>query len=723
MSRRVRTGLRLAWPALLLSAATLPAAAQSAACTASFTAAPTIQGRGAATALAGATVTVQGIVVGDFEGPSPALRGFYLQDEQGDGDAATSDAIFVFNADRDEVSVGQRVRVTGTVSEFQGQTQISAQAGTLVACGSGTVAPVELRLPFASADDAERLEGMLVRLPQTLQVTEHYQLARFGQVLLSSAGRQIQPTQIHPPGAAAQALLQAQQLDRLILDDARNAQNDDPILFARGGLPLSAANTLRGGDSVSGVVGVMTWTWAGASASGNAWRVRPIGALGGTLPAFQPTHARPTGAPQPQGTLRVASFNVLNFFDNVAGCSGGVGGPSLACRGAGSDASGAAAQAAQFAIEYPRQRAKTVATIGRMNADVVGLIEIENDGHGPGSALQALVDALDAASAPGTWAALDVDTRLGTPNRLGSDAIKVALIYRPARVKPVGRTAVLDSAEFVRGGDASERNRPALAQAFEQGDGARFVVAVNHLKSKGSACDTPDAGDGQGECAQVRRRAAVALRQWLATDPTGTGEADLLVIGDLNAYAREDAVSAFTAQGWTDLIGRDAGSSPATSHVFDGRWGYLDHALASASMAAQVVRAQHWAINADEPAALDYNINFKSAGLQASLYAADEFRSSDHDPVLIDLRLRRERQPPAAGPSAHRASGASPGTAAAARSRGPAPRRSPSATAAPAWRATPPPRPPSPVPAGGRSAGWRPPAWPPPPGRPTPSAG
>ena len=87
MSRRVRTGLRLAWPALLLSAATLPAAAQSAACAASFTAAPTIQGRGAATALAGATVTVQGIVVGDFEGPSPALRGFYLQDEQGDGAA------------------------------------------------------------------------------------------------------------------------------------------------------------------------------------------------------------------------------------------------------------------------------------------------------------------------------------------------------------------------------------------------------------------------------------------------------------------------------------------------------------------------------------------------------------------------------------------------------------------------------------------------------------
>ncbi|MGR6808393.1 ExeM/NucH family extracellular endonuclease (plasmid) [Sphaerotilus natans] len=550
--------------------------------------------------------------------------------------------MFVFNADRDEVSVGQRVRVTGSVSEFQGQTQLSAQAGTLVACGSGTVAPTDLRLPFASADEAERLEGMLVRLPQTLQVTEHYQLARFGQVLLSSAGRQIQPTQTHPPGAAAQALLQAQQLDRLILDDARNAQNDDPILFARGGLPLSATNTLRGGDSISGVVGVMTWTWAGASASGNAWRVRPIGALGGSLPAFQPTNPRPTHAPSSQGTLRVASFNVLNFFDNVAGCTGGVGGTSMACRGAGSDVSGAAAQAAQFAIEYPRQRAKTVAAIGRMHADVVGLIEIENDGHGPGSALRALVDALDAASAPGTWAALDVDARLGTPNRLGSDAIKVALIYRPARVKPVGRTAVLDSAEFVRGGDASARNRPALAQAFEQADGARFVVAVNHLKSKGSACDTPDAGDGQGECAQVRRRAAVALRQWLATDPTTTGEADLLVIGDLNAYAREEAVTAFTASGWTDLIARDEGAQ-ASSYAFDGRWGYLDHALASASMAAQVVRAQHWAINADEPAALDYNINFKSAGLQASLYAADAFRSSDHDPVLIDLRLTPPR--------------------------------------------------------------------------------
>lgn len=598
-----------------------------------------LQGSGDVSPLAGTTATVQGVVVGDFEGASPTLRGFYLQSLVGDGDPATSEGLFVFNGNNNTVAVGQVVRITGAVAEFQGQTQITpASPAAIVACGTGSVDPTDMLLPFPDTAFAERYEGMLVRLPQTLSVTEHFQLGRFGQVLLSVNGRQQQPTNVVAPGAAAVALEAANQLGRIILDDALQAQNPDPIVFGRGGQPLAAGNTLRGGDTTSGIVGVMTFTWAGNAASGNAWRVRPIGALGGGVPVFQASNPRPVGTPLPLAPLRVTGFNVLNFFNNVTGCTGGVSGAMTDCRGAGSDTS-AGTQAAQFAQEYPRQLAKTVAALARMDAAVAGLVEIENDGYGADSAQQALVDALNAATAPGRYALLDVDARTGQVDAMGSDAIKVAFIYQPLRVQPVGRTGALNSTAFVNGGDAAPRNRPALAQAWEQPDGARFITVVTHLKSKGSACTVPDAGDGQGNCNAVRLSAAQQLRSWLATDPTGTAEPDVLVLGDLNAYAKEDPVSVFTNAGWRDLLA-SYGGAQAYGYVFNGQWGYLDHALATPSLAlGQVAGAVHWHISADEPSVLDYNVNFKTANLIASLYAPDEFRNSDHDPVVVALAL------------------------------------------------------------------------------------
>jgi uncharacterized protein len=613
--------------------------AAHAACGGAYSPIAQVQGSGATTPLAG-SVTVQGVVIGDYQGPSPALRGFYIQDPVGDGDTRTSEGIFIFNGSNNRVvSLGQLVRVTGAVGEFQGQTQISSSDVGIEVCGTASVVPTDVTLPFADDTFAERYEGMLVRLPQTLTVTEHFQLGRFGQVVLSVNGRLAQPTNVVAPGAAAQALQQQNALSRIVLDDTQNSQNADPIVWGRGGQPLSAANTLRGGDTVSGVVGVMTFTWAGNAASGNTWRVRPVTASNVALPFFTASNPRPSTAPLATGTLRVAGFNVLNYFNNVAACTGGVGGAATECRGAGSDISGATNQAAQFLVEFPRQQAKTVAALAKMNADVVGLIEIENDGYGPSSALRSLVDALNAATAPGRYALIDADARTGQINALGSDAIKVAFIYQSARVKPVGSTAVLNSVAFVNGGDIAPRNRPALAQAFEQADGARFVAVVNHFKSKGSPCTAPDAGDGQGNCNAVRVNAANALRNWLATNPTGTFDPDILVLGDLNAYAKEDPVAVFTTRQWRDLIASYGGTN-TYGYVFDGQWGYLDHALASPSLAlGQVAGATHWHINADEPNVLDYNVNFKSAAQISSLYASDEFRNSDHDPVLVELVL------------------------------------------------------------------------------------
>jgi len=601
-------------------------------CAQPITKIPAIQGSGPSVAIPG-VVTTQGVVVGDYEGPSPTLRGFYLQDLAGDGDVATSDGIFVFNGNNDNVSLGQVVRVTGTAAEFQDQTQISATS--IVSCGTGSVVPVDVTFPVPSATYLEQYEGMLVRLPQTLYVTEHFQLGRFGQVVMSADGRLKQPTNVVAPGAPAQALQAANDLNRIIIDDALQNQNPDPILFGRGGNPLSASNTLRGGDTATGIIGVMTYTWAGNAASGNSYRVRPINALAGGIPYFEDTNPRPASAPDVGGSLRVVGMNLLNFFNTFDGasssppfaCNLGVGGALTDCRGAD--------DAGEFARQWP----KTVAAIKALDPDIIGVNELENDGYGSDSAIQFLVDRLNDASDPGTYAFIDADAGTGQLNALGTDAIKVSLLYKPAKVTPVGQTAALNSVAFVNGGDGAPRSRPSLAQAFEQNsDGARFIVDVNHLKSKGSACDTADAGDGQGNCNLVRVNAATALKTWLVGNPTGIDEADILMVGDYNSYAKENPIAVIEGAGFTNLIASFLGPD-AYSYVFDGQWGYLDHALGSATIVAQVAGVGDYHINSDEPSVLDYNDDFKSAGQILSLYNADQFRVSDHDSVLVGLDL------------------------------------------------------------------------------------
>ena len=137
--------------------------------------------------LAGQTVLTRGVVVGDFEGPShPAW--LLHSGPGGDGNDLTSDGLFVFNGNANAVFLGA---VAGTVAEFQGQTQLSATSVT--ACGSGTIVPVDVSLPAQDEAYFERFEGMLVHLPQELTVTEHFQLGRFGQVVVSSGERLRQP--------------------------------------------------------------------------------------------------------------------------------------------------------------------------------------------------------------------------------------------------------------------------------------------------------------------------------------------------------------------------------------------------------------------------------------------------------------------------------------------------------------------------------------------------
>ena len=228
---------------------------------------------------------------------------------------------------------------------------------------------------------------------------------------------------------------------------------------------------------------------------------------------------------------------------------------------------------------------------------------------------------------------------------IGSDAIRVALIYKPGKVSPVGSYAILDSTVDPRFIDT--KNRPTLAQTFmSSSTGGKFTVAVNHFKSKGSGCDDvgdPDTSDGAGNCNLTRKAAAEALIDWLASDPTSSGDEDFLIIGDLNSYDKEDPIDVIVAGGYTDLIFQFQGED-AYSYVFDGQIGYLNHALASTDLAGKVTGVTQWHINADEPDLINYDTTFKGP-VQDAIYAPDAFRSSDHDPVIIGLDVCDEVAP------------------------------------------------------------------------------
>ncbi|GAA1181517.1 ExeM/NucH family extracellular endonuclease [Ornithinimicrobium humiphilum] len=545
-----------------------------------------VQGSGAATPVAGQVVTVEGVVVGDYQ-HSGSFNGIFVQDA-GDGDPATSDGIYVFLPSGPDVSVGDRVRVTGTASEFSGQTQLSNNTVQLCATDQALPPATTVSLPLG---DPEPLESMLVTFPQDLAILEYFEYARYGEVVLGVGDgtlRQYQPTAVHDPGSAgAAALLAFNAANRIRLDDGLNIQNPDYLRHPAGG-QFTLDHGFRGGDTLANLTGVLDYRF-------NQWRVQP------TQDAdFTVRNARPD-VPEVGGTTTVASFNVLNYFT------------TLGSRGADDQA------------EFDRQESKIVSAINAMDAEIVGLIEIENNGD---VAVGRLVTALNQAAGETRWAFVST-------GRVGTDEITTAFIYQPAKVTPVGPWSVLDSSVDARFDDT--RNRPALAQTFqENGTDGKVTVVVNHLKSKGSACPG-DPDTGQGNCNEVRAAAADALGDWANDDPTGTGVDEVLIIGDLNSYDHEDPIRELREDGFVDLL-KVFGGEYAYTYVFDGVLGYLDYAMASDALAPKVTGAAAWQINADEAPVLDYELNFKGPG-QAALFAPDPYRSSDHDPVLVGLDL------------------------------------------------------------------------------------
>ncbi|MFG1496356.1 ExeM/NucH family extracellular endonuclease [Saccharospirillum sp. HFRX-1] len=575
-----------------------------------MTAISAIQGSGSESPLLGQSVAIEAIVVAQLQNDNQ-LSGFFVQEEDvdADGDPATSEGLFIY-ADTPTVSVGDKVVVNGQVDEYFGLTQLNQIAGIDI-CASNQTLPsaASLSLPLNDRDELEAVEGMSVAFNQILTVNEVYQLGRYGEFMIGN-GRRYIPTEVAEPGAAAEAVVEANALNSLIVEDGISTQNPDPVIFPAP--ELSAYNSLRIGDTLASLNGVMTYAFS-------AYKVIPT-----STPVFQGTNPR-TLEPRatPDADLRLASFNVLNYFNGD-----GMGGGFPTERGA------------ETPFELERQQTKLVAALEALDADVIGLMEIENDGYSADSAIAQLTDALNATQSAGN----DYDYVVPGVSQIGSDVIAVGLLYRPEVVSPVNLAQILDSNSSPLDDEGEplfidDLNRPALAQSFEHAaSGDRFTVVVNHFKSKGDGdcADYNDCatGDGQGAYNIARTRAAQAMAEWLDNNPTGVVDSDVLIMGDLNAYSMEDPIQTLADAGYASL--KSAGDY---SYVFDGAAGNLDHALASRSLADKVLKTQDWHINTDEPLALDYNTNYKSPAQVESFYAPNAYRSSDHDPVIVDVAM------------------------------------------------------------------------------------
>jgi predicted extracellular nuclease len=579
-----------------------------------------VQGDDASSPINGNSVSIEGIVTADFQG-TDQFDGYYVQEEDEDADSSplTSEGIFVFNT-LYSVNVGDLVRVKGTVNEFNGLTEINA-VNSLLLCSTGNSLPAQtsVNLPVTSLNDFERYEGMRVILPQALVIAEYFNYDRYGEIVLAlpldGESRPFTGTAIDEPGDPANERTYQNSLRRITLDDGLNTQNPATLRHPSGN-PFLLTNLFRGGDLVQNTIGILTFGF-------DLYRIQPTGPA-----TYNAVNPRPAWPEPVGGSLRVAAMNTLNFFitaDYPSGALDNRCGPlnNVECRGWDSDQ----------ATEFTRQRTKLLAALSGLDADIIGLNELENS-----TGVEPLADIVDGL--PG-YAYINTGT-------IGTDAIKVGLIYRTAKVAPVGAFQILDSTDDPRFIDT--KNRPSLAQTFQDlSTGGIFTVVVNHFKSKGSDCldvGDPDLLDGQGNCSQTRRAAAEALVDWLATDPTGSGDPDFIIMGDLNSYAMEDTIDeikagfddiAGTSDDFTNLINHFQGTY-AYSYTFDGQAGYLDHALANASLLGQVTSAADWHINSDEPDIFDYDTSFKPPS-QDALYEPNAYRTSDHDPVVVGLSV------------------------------------------------------------------------------------
>lgn len=537
-----------------------------------------IQGGGETSALLNQNVTVEAVVTANFLG-ADKFNGFFVQDPVGDGDPKTSEGLFVYVNSKSpfaeiDLKAGDRVRISGRISRYKGQTQISSPSAIKVLLHGEPLAPQIITL--SPDTNWESLEGMLVHFDQTLVVTAQNDLARYGSLKLASA-RLFNPTNARSIDEVKAAPLVVASIG---LDDG----SDDS--YPKQNRYLDKDGTLRTGATVTGLTGIV-------SEYNGAYRIEPT-----IDPVLTDANPRPLTPPDVGGSLKVAAANVLNYWTTFK------------------DKEHPNARGAENAPQFERQSAKIVAQLKGLNADIVGLMEVENNGE---TTIDELVRRLNLAYGRDEYAVVPPPA-----TGFGTDAIRVAMIYKPAQVECVGPSQSASDAIF---------ERLPFAQTFrDKTTKGVFTVVVNHFKSKGSAPQNGDTDQGEGAWNQKRTAQARRLLDFVEQLQKSSDDPDVLAMGDFNAYIEESPLRALRDAGLQHLNLRLA---PADRYSFsyDGLFGSLDHALATPSLDGQVTGFAEWHINADEPY---FNVYDK---IKVADYQPDPYRASDHDPLIVGLNL------------------------------------------------------------------------------------
>lgn len=601
-----------------------------------------IQGTGPKSPLEGKTVTTEGVVTAVYD--EGGKKGFFLQtggsgSEKQPGDA--SDGIFVYmGAKTNYPQRGDSVRVSGQVSEFYNQTQITV--ASISKLDSALEAPKAVEIDTLPAGDEARepYEGMLVRPKGPYTVTNNYTLNNTGDLGLAPGTLAHRtPTDVVAPGAPANELQAKQEAEVVYLDDGRTANyfrtdKNTPLPYIV--TSDNGVKSIRTGDQVDFQTDVVV------DYSFDQWRFQPLQPITGKNAAeelpitWEDSREASYDVPGTvEGDYSIGFFNVLNYFTSLGkdeqGCNAykdvngnPVGANNCKVRGAFSQQA------------FQDQQAKIVTAINKLDTSVLGLSEIENTATVTGDvakrdeALSNLVDALNDAG--GNW------DYVKSPQKLGSDedVIRVAFIYNKDKVKPVGESIIFDDPAFTR------TARQPLAQEFDtvgNDEDTNFVAVVNHFKSKGSIAQNDAAtGDGQGNNANVRTRQSEALLKHLA-EQNQWADLPTFLVGDFNAYTKEDAITKLVEGGY-DIVESEKDYDQA-SYQFAGQLGTLDHVLANAAAKELIQDSAVWNINGDEPVAFEYsrrNYNtqdFFGEGDDKLYGYGNPFRSSDHDPVKV----------------------------------------------------------------------------------------
>ena len=621
-----------------------------------------VQGTGDASPLVGEDVVVKGVVTAAY--PAGGFYGFYLQTE-GTGPepdpTGASDGIWVHQGsgalDADAV-IGNYVQVTGTVKEYFGLTELETDAADIEDAGPAFSPVQPLTVPWPGTDSGrESIEGMLFQPTGDYTVTNTFATNQYGEVGLASGDHPLlQSTEVATPGSAAAKAVDADNARRLVTLDDGASSNFTASSYSHATCGTRPIPCLLNGDETPPYVSNTEPVRVGEAATFSApvvvdyrfdlWRFQPTQTVLGPANAGSPVSFRNTRTAAPDaadvnqlGTadLRVASFNVLNYFTDL-----GTADPDCEAYYDRDDngnnvRTGCDQRGAWDAQDLQRQTQKEVSAINALGADVVGLMEIENSakfGHPRDESLAHLVSALNADAGAGTWAFVPSSQEL--PALDLQDVITNGIIYKPARVMRVGPSYALgtESAD----GHAFVDAREPIGQVFRQKNGKadKFLFVVNHFKSKGSPGPFPgdeDTGDGQGSSVTSRIMQAQALRDWVPSVLEEMDTRAAVMAGDYNSYTMEDPLDVLYDAGYTDVGSRFDPTS--YSYSFGGLSGSLDHVLVNDYALRMSTGADHWNINSGESVALEYSrYNYHAT----DFHDPGPYRSSDHDPVVLGLK-------------------------------------------------------------------------------------